>query len=67
MKENMNLALVADFPKLLDAEAEGMVMTGDDAGPHGSRAGVRTKAPARVPEVSRPNRTASAFTEAARI
>jgi 2-(1,2-epoxy-1,2-dihydrophenyl)acetyl-CoA isomerase len=28
MKENMNLALVADFPKLLDAEAEGMVMTG---------------------------------------
>jgi 2-(1,2-epoxy-1,2-dihydrophenyl)acetyl-CoA isomerase len=28
MKENMNLALVSDFPKLLDAEAEGMIMTG---------------------------------------
>jgi 2-(1,2-epoxy-1,2-dihydrophenyl)acetyl-CoA isomerase len=28
MKENMNLALVSDFPRLLDAEAEGMIMTG---------------------------------------
>jgi len=28
MKENMNLALVSDFPKLLDAEAEGMILTG---------------------------------------
>jgi 2-(1,2-epoxy-1,2-dihydrophenyl)acetyl-CoA isomerase len=28
MKQNMNLALISDFPKLLDAEAEGMVMTG---------------------------------------
>jgi len=28
MKENMNLALVSDFPTLLDAEAEGMIMTG---------------------------------------
>jgi 2-(1,2-epoxy-1,2-dihydrophenyl)acetyl-CoA isomerase len=28
MKQNMNLALVSDFPKLLDAEAEGMIMTG---------------------------------------
>ena len=28
MKQNMNLALVADFSTLLDAEAEGMIMTG---------------------------------------
>jgi 2-(1,2-epoxy-1,2-dihydrophenyl)acetyl-CoA isomerase len=28
MKQNMNLALISDFPKLLDAEAEGMIMTG---------------------------------------
>jgi 2-(1,2-epoxy-1,2-dihydrophenyl)acetyl-CoA isomerase len=28
MKENMNLALVSDFSTLLDAEAEGMIMTG---------------------------------------
>jgi 2-(1,2-epoxy-1,2-dihydrophenyl)acetyl-CoA isomerase len=28
MKENMNLALVSEFPRLLDAEAEGMIMTG---------------------------------------
>jgi 2-(1,2-epoxy-1,2-dihydrophenyl)acetyl-CoA isomerase len=28
MKQNMNLALVSDFARLLDAEAEGMIMTG---------------------------------------
>ena len=28
MKQNMNLALVSDFPSLLQAEAEGMIMTG---------------------------------------
>ncbi len=28
MKQNMNLGLVSDYPALLDAEAEGMVMTG---------------------------------------
>jgi 2-(1,2-epoxy-1,2-dihydrophenyl)acetyl-CoA isomerase len=28
MKQNMNLALTSDFPALLDAEAEGMIMTG---------------------------------------
>ena len=27
MKQNMNLGLVSDYPKLLDAEAEGMIMT----------------------------------------
>jgi 2-(1,2-epoxy-1,2-dihydrophenyl)acetyl-CoA isomerase len=28
MKQNMNLGLISDYSKLLDAEAEGMVMTG---------------------------------------
>lgn len=28
MKQNMNLGLVSDYPVLLDAEAEGMIMTG---------------------------------------
>ena len=28
MKQNMNLALVSDYPTLLQAEAEGMIMTG---------------------------------------
>lgn len=28
MKQNLNLALVSDFPTLLQAEAEGMIMTG---------------------------------------
>ena len=28
MKQNMNLGLVSDYSTLLDAEAEGMVMTG---------------------------------------
>jgi 2-(1,2-epoxy-1,2-dihydrophenyl)acetyl-CoA isomerase len=28
MKQNMNLGLVSDYSKLLDAEAEGMIMTG---------------------------------------
>ncbi len=28
MKQNMNLGLVSDYPTLLDAEAENMVMTG---------------------------------------
>jgi len=27
MKQNMNLGLVSDYSKLLDAEAEGMIMT----------------------------------------
>jgi 2-(1,2-epoxy-1,2-dihydrophenyl)acetyl-CoA isomerase len=28
MKQNMNLGLTSDYSKLLDAEAEGMIMTG---------------------------------------